>query len=236
MSETREEWRNRMQEQFYRNQAILLRQKADLWHKQKINGTFLNWLINFKWENTMFGQVLRLKLKIKELEFDREKLQNKLDFEKQKLQQDFDLKVKASDHSFGLERQSFQESFELEKKAFEQDKTLVVRKNEEEVANLKAQLVLKHEQDLSNAKLKFDREVDGLKTASDKAIIEEKEKLNKNFYSEMAAELKKLHSEGNQTTKFMEKMALGVLDRTHTQIARIDNNTEASPTTIVKVD
>ena len=39
-------------------------------------------------------------------------------------------------------------------------------------------------------------------------LIDEKERLNKEFYSRMTDELSKLHSEGNSQTKFVQNLAL----------------------------
>jgi hypothetical protein len=39
-------------------------------------------------------------------------------------------------------------------------------------------------------------------------LIDEKERLNQEFYGKMASELTKLHSEGNSQTKFVQDLAL----------------------------
>lgn len=130
--------------------------------------------------------ILKLKLDIQELEDQKFKLKDELDSQKKILEREYSYKMEDLKHSFELKQ-----------------KTL-----ENETSNIKANLILKHEQDIAKLQSKFDKE-----------LIVEKERLNKDFYDRMTSSLSELHSKGNHTTDFLKEMTLKMLEKAPAQVS-----------------
>lgn len=130
--------------------------------------------------------ILKLKLDIQELEAQKFKLKDELDSQKKILEREYSYKMEDLKHSFELKQ-----------------KTL-----ENETSNIKANLILKHEQDIAKLQSKFDKE-----------LIVEKERLNKDFYDRMTSSLSELHSKGNHTTDFLKEMTLKMLEKAPAQVS-----------------
>ncbi len=171
----------------------------------------------------MFGTIA-LKNKIKELELDKRRIEQELSHERNVMKQEMELR-----------EERLKESLEKERRVFEQEKELQVTRNEEEIHNLKAQLILKHEQEVEQMKLSHTKEVNELNIEAQKEIVEEKEKLNKKFYTDMTDELTRLNKDGNHMTDFMKTMTLEMLKTQ--DVKRIDSShAPASDITVNKVD
>lgn len=130
--------------------------------------------------------ILKLQLDIHELEAQKFKLKDELDSQKKILEREYSYKMEDLKHSFELKQ-----------------KTL-----ENETSNIKANLILKHEQEIAKLQSKFDKE-----------LIVEKERLNKDFYDRMTSSLSELHSKGNHTTDFLKEMTLKMLEKAPAQVS-----------------
>lgn len=130
--------------------------------------------------------ILKLQLDIHELEAQKFKLKDELASQKKILEREYSYKMEDLKHSFELKQ-----------------KTL-----ENETSNIKANLILKHEQDIAKLQSKFDKE-----------LIVEKERLNKDFYDRMTSSLSELHSKGNHTTDFLKEMTLKMLEKAPAQVS-----------------
>lgn len=130
--------------------------------------------------------ILKLQLDIHELEAQKFKLKDELASQKKILEREYSYKMEDLKHSFELKQ-----------------KTL-----ENETSNIKANLILKHEQEIAKLQSKFDKE-----------LIVEKERLNKDFYDRMTSSLSELHSKGNHTTDFLKEMTLKMLEKAPAQVS-----------------
>lgn len=162
----------------------------------------------------MFTAAARLRVKIKELEFEADVVEKKRAHERVELQQEFVLKENV-----------LRQEIELEK-----------TRNKEETKNLEAKLVLKHEQEVADLTLEFEKKTNALELKANEKIVEEKEKLNADFYKRMTDGLQTIHEKGNHTTDFLKDITMKMLDKN--SIMRIDNNSKVPHTQVdvTKVD
>jgi len=137
-------------------------------------------LFNKKTENQEEEKIKELRRQIADLEYEKKKLTTTLEDEKKAL--------------------------EMKWKFHEEELLHRAKLNEEklrsEIENMKATLLVKHEQDVAR-----------IKHEAEKELIAEKERLNKDFYERMTDSLSELHSKGNHTTAFLKEMTLKMLDK-----------------------
>jgi len=140
-------------------------------------------------------QIIELRMQIRELEFSKKQHEKEANEDKKEFEIEYKRKLEELQHKFKLEKET----------------------RDNEIANMKANIVLKHEQDI--AKIKSDY---------DKKLIEEKERLNKEFYDKMTTSLAELHSKGNHTTDFLKEMTLKMLDKAPVQAQQVGYYGEAT--------
>ena len=130
-------------------------------------------------------QIFQLKMEIRMLEADKLAQEKELTRKKEELEYEFKRKEKDLRHDLDLKMET----------------------SRNEIANLKASLLVKHEQDIALLKSNFDKE-----------LIAEKTRLNKEFYEQMTSSLSELHSKGNHTTDFLKEMTLKMLEKAPAQV------------------
>jgi len=132
-------------------------------------------------------QIILLRMQIKELEWSKKQQEKEYADKKARLEVVHTQRVERMEHENSLKQATM--------------------KNEAD--NMKASLVLKHEQDIARLKKEFDEQ-----------LVAEKERLNKEFYERMTSSLSELHSKGNHTTDFLKEMTLKMLEKAPTQAVR----------------
>jgi len=101
-----------------------------------------------------------------------------------------------------LERTKFESVLDIERAKFEQEKELWMSKTKQEKEMFQAKLLLKQDQDVAK-----------IRNEHAKELVTEKEVVNRELYQKLGTELSKLHTEGNQASKFMQDLALKMVDR-----------------------
>ena len=82
------------------------------------------------------------------------------------------------------------------------------RNLKEELRREKSENSIRLREAISLKDIEFKQEIQKLKQEIQDEVIEEKSRLNKEFYERMTEELATLHKEGNSQTKFVQKLAL----------------------------
>lgn len=125
-------------------------------------------------------KIKELRRQISDLEYEKKKLTTTLEDEKKNLERKWKFNEEELLHRAKLNEEKLRS----------------------EIENMKATLLVKHEQDIAR-----------IKHVSEKALIAEKERLNKDFYERMTNSLSELHSKGNHTTDFLKEMTLKMLEK-----------------------
>lgn len=123
-----------------------------------------------------------------------------LEFEKKNLKQELE-----------LEKRKIDSQMRMAKSEFQQEKSLWNKSKDVEISNLKGQLVTKFEQDKAAIKAEFDTK-----------LVKAEAKLNEEFYSKMTEALNDLHTKGNHSTKFVQDIAMKMMDRQKPQVEYIE--------------
>jgi len=146
-----------------------------------------------KSEQELRLEFLEAKDDIYRLKIQKDTLKQTLGLEKEKQQRDYERRITDINHSAKLKEES----------------------RDNAIANMKASLLVKHEQDIAKIKAEYSNK-----------LVEEKDRLNKEFYGKMTKTLQEVHAKGNHTTDFLKDMTLKMLDRSPSM--RVDYKEETS--------
>lgn len=129
-------------------------------------------------------------------------------------------------HKHTLELERATEKFTREKQLWDEDKNLLIKKLKQE-HDLKLQetvtlLKLSAEQSSKQQELNYLRQIEEIKSKAQTEIVGVKTSLAEEYYNKLSDALNKLHTEGNNTTKFTQELALKMLDKAPPQTERIE--------------
>jgi len=111
------------------------------------------------------------------------------------------MEKKKMHQELSLEKARIMEDFAAKKRGFEQEKLLWENEKVSEISNLKGSLLVKHEQDI--AKVKHD---------SKEELLKKTQVLQDEFSDKLKKALEEVHTKGNVTTKFMNDIAIKMLE------------------------
>jgi len=169
-------------------------------------------------------QILNLQGEKKELEIQREQMQ----LENSNMKRKAEMAVEEKNHTHKLELREKIAEFEREKKIWNLDKNDLIEKHDRESTELEKRLQaefdikeketialgkLENQQKTKQAELDSQREVAKIK--EEYAIKESKLRIElaEENYKKLSEAMTKLHSEGNSSSKFIQEIALKMMDK-----------------------
>lgn len=155
----------------------------------------------------MEEELLDLKLKIKEKEFD---IANK-ELELKTKESEFRLKMREEKQESDLQMKALRQDLEDQKSKLVVEKSQLIEKHKKEIAELNESNKIKRENDAITLKLEYDKRLSDEINKLKSELVAEREKLNKETYERLSNSLTKLHEEGNNTTKFLQSMVGDVM-------------------------
>ena len=168
-------------------------------------------------------QILDLVTRRKELEISLEQQQLELNNTKRKSE----MALEEERHRHKLVQQEQTAQFEREKKIWQEERARLLAQAEEDKKQFEARLKSEYElksnesmtlhrleaqQQTKQAEIDRDRKIEEIRAEFNKKMAEETDRLRKETYERLSTELAKLHSEGNNATKFMQETVLAALN------------------------
>lgn len=134
---------------------------------------------------------------------DREEIKN-MSFFGRMFSSKFRMLLRELEHENTLHLEETKASFDRERSVWKEDKE-----------RLRTQLIEEHELKLKEyttlARLDYEQKTKQIELIAERKINAEVAKINKDYYDKLTDSMKKLHEEGNVTTKFTQELALKMM-------------------------
>lgn len=189
--------------------------------------------------NAQTAQILDLEAQKKRLEFDKEQINLELDNQKKK----FDMTLETIRHKQNLEFQEKSAVFEREKKVWETEKQELIDRSKREKEEFENRLQketeiklqeatvlnkLDSQQQVKQAELDRDRKISELRTAQAEQLAKVKSDTAEEYYKKMTSAFQDIQTNGTQSTKFVQELALKMFDSAPRGGLRADINVSSN--------
>lgn len=172
-------------------------------------------------------QLLELETAKKRLEIDRDQISLEL----QNLRQKMQMAIEVETHKQKLEMESQKAIFEREKKIWGQEKTELLEKNRKERIEFEERLrkdseikmveavsltKLESQQKIAQAEVNAERKINEVRTEMAEKVAKIQADESTKFYAKMTEAFQEMQLNGDKNSKFVQEMALRLVDKTQT--------------------
>lgn len=172
-------------------------------------------------------QLLELETVKKRLEIDRDQI----NLELQNLRQKMQMQIEVETHKQKLEMESQKALFDREKKVWAQEKQELLDKARREKSEFEERLLkdseikmveavsltkLESQQKIAQAQVDAAREINAVRTEMAEKVARIQQDESEKFYNKLTAAFQEMQLNGDKNSKFVQEMALRILDKTPT--------------------